>query len=210
MKFATTLLSLAFVVAAPTALEQSTDVSVTGIIHPGSCDIQLGGGGVVDLGTLNTANLNTDRPTDLEPRTMTLAVSCDSPMRFALEGIDNRQESSIYTQMYGLGMTPESERIGGAELSVGDATADDAAAYGTQSLDSGTTWDASAAAPLSPIIPDALRGFTTEQGVSTGPAPITSLTGNLVVGVRIQPTDIMRLTGEVDITGNITLNVIYL
>lgn len=210
MKFATTLLSLAFVVAAPTAFGQSTDVTVTGVIRPGSCDIQLGGNGVVDLGTLNTANLNTDTFTDLEPRTMTLAVSCDSPMRFALEGIDNRQESTVYTQMYGLSMTPESERIGGAALSVEEPKADDAAAYGTQSVDSGTTWDASTAGPLTPIIPDSLRGFTTEQGVATGPAPISSLTGNLVVGVRIQPTDVMRLTGEVDITGNITLNVIYL
>jgi hypothetical protein len=210
MKFAPTWLSLAFVLAAPTALAQSTDVSVTGIIHPGSCDIQLGGNGVVELGTLNTVNLNTDVPTDLEPRKMTLAVSCDSPMRFALEGIDNRQESSVYTQMYGLGITPESERIGGAALSVEEPKADDAAAYGTQSVDSGTTWDASTAGPLNPLIPDSLRGFTTEQGVTTGPSPITSLTGNLVVGVRIQPTDVMRLTGEVDITGNITLNVIYL
>ncbi|OEZ00660.1 MULTISPECIES: DUF1120 domain-containing protein [Stenotrophomonas] len=210
MKFATTLLSLAVVVAAPAAFAQSTDVSVTGIIHPGSCDIQLGGNGTIELGTLNTANLNTDVPTDLEPRTMTLAVACDSAMRFALEGIDNRQESSVYTQMYGLGMTPESERIGGAALSVEEPKADDAAAYGTQSVDSGTTWDASTATPLTPLIPDSLRGFTTEQGVTTGPAPISALTGNLVVGVRIQPTDVMRLTGEVDITGNITLNVIYL
>lgn len=210
MKFARTLLFFALVFTTPAALAQSTDVSVTGIIHPGSCDIQLGGNGAVDLGTLNTANLNADTPTDLEPRTMTLAVSCDSPMRFALEGIDNRQESAIYTQMYGLGMTTDSERIGGAALSVEEPKADDAAAYGTMSVDSGTTWDASTAGPLSPLIPDALRGFTTEQGVTTGPAPITSLTGNLVVGVRIQPTDVMRLTGEVDVTGNITLNVIYL
>lgn len=210
MKLVTTLLGLAFVAAAPTAFAQSTDVSVTGVIHPGSCDVQLGSGGTVDLGTLNTANLNADKPTDLAPVSMTLGVTCDSPMRFALEGIDNRNESSAFTQMFGLGVTPETVRIGGAELSVGDAKADDVTAYGTQSLDSGTTWDASNPAPLSPIIPDALRGFTKEQGVSTGPSPITTLQGNLVVGVRIQPTDVMRLTGEVDITGNVTLNVIYL
>lgn len=210
MKFFTTLLGLMLVAVAPGAFAQSTDVSVTGVIHPGSCDVQLGSGGTVDLGTLNTANLNTDTPTDLAPVSMTLGVTCDSPMRFALEGIDNRHESSVYTQMYGLGLTPETERIGGAQLSVGDAKADDVAAYGTQSVDSGTTWDASSADPLSAIIPNALRGFTTEQGVSTGPSPITSLQGNLVVGIRIQPTDVMRLTGEVDITGNVTLNVIYL
>lgn len=210
MKLAMTLLALALVAAAPRASAQSTDVSITGRIFPGSCDIQLGSGGVADLGLINAAQLNAAVPTDLEPVMLTLAVACESPMRFALEGIDNRNESSAYTRMYGLGLTPESERIGGAELMLGNVTADAAPAYGTASSDSGASWDASSGASLSDLQPNQLRGFAKEQGVTTGPAATTSLQGNLYVGTRIQPLEAIRLTDEVSISGSVTLNVIYL
>ena len=210
MKLALSLLAVVLIATAPSASAQSTDVSITGRIFPGSCDIQLGSGGVADLGLINTSQLNGDQPTDLDPVMLTLAVTCESPVRFALEGIDNRNESAIYTRMYGLGMTPESERIGGAELMLGNVTADAAPAYGTVSTDSGASWDASSGAALSDLPPNHLRGFAKEQGVSTGPAATTSLQGNLYVGARIQPLDALRLTGEVSVSGSVTLNMIYL
>ena len=210
MKLATTLLALALVAAAPHVRAQSTDVSITGRIFPGACDIQLGSGGVADIGLINASQLNADRPTDLDPVMLTLAVACESPVRFALEGVDNRNESAAYTRMYGLGLTTESERIGGAELMLGNVTADTAPAYGTVSSDSGASWDASSGAALSDLAPNQLRGFAKEQGVTTGPAPTTSLPANLYVGTRIQPLEALRLTDELSISGSVTLNVIYL
>lgn len=210
MKLVMSLLALVLVTAAPSALAQSADVSITGRILPDSCDVQLGGGGVADLGIVNTAQLNADRHTDLDPVTLTFSVACGSPMRFAIEGFDNRNESAAYTNMYGLGMTPGSERIGGVELSLGDVTADAAPAYGTASTDGGASWEASSGATLSDVPPSGLRGFAKEQGVVSGPASTTTLQGTLYVAPRIQPTDVLRLTGEVDINGSVTLNVIYL
>lgn len=210
MKLATFLLAVACVAAAPRVLAQSADVSITGRILPEACDVQLGNGGVADLGIINAAQLNSSTYTDLDPVSLTLAVSCGSPVRLAFEGTDNRYESAAYTNMYGMGLTPESERIGGVELSFGNVTVDGAPGYGTASSDSGATWDASSAAPLSDMAPNRLRGFAKELGVVDGPSPTTTLQGNLVVGARIQPTDVLRLTGEVDINGSVTLNLIYL
>lgn len=210
MKLATTLLAIALAAAAPGAFAQSTDVSITGRIFPGSCDIQLGNGGVADLGTIKTTQFSPDAPTDLDPVSLTLAVACESPVRFALEGIDNRHESSAYTKMYGLGVTPESEPIGGAALSLAEVSADAAPAYGTASSDSGASWDVSSAAPASEMEPNQLRGFAKEQGVATGPAPTALLQGTLRVAARIRPTSVLNLSAEVPVSGSITLNVIYL
>lgn len=93
---------------------------------------------------------------------------------------------------------------------LGNVTADAAPAYGTVSSDSGASWDASSGSALSDLAPNQLRGFAKEQGVTTGPAPTTSLQGNLYVGTRIQPLEALRLTDEVSISGSVTLNVIYL
>jgi len=210
MKLATFLLAVACVAAAPRVLAQSADVSISGRILPEACDVQLGNGGVADLGIINAATLNSSTYTDLDPVSLTLAVCCGSPVLLAFEGNDNRHESAAYTNMYGMGLTPESERIGGVELSLGNVTVDGVPGYGTASSDSGATWDASSAAPLSDMPPNRLRGFAKELGVVDGPAPTTTLQGNVVIGARIQPTEVLRLKGEADISGSISLNVIYL
>ncbi|WP_145477666.1 DUF1120 domain-containing protein [Stenotrophomonas rhizophila] len=213
MKFTKTLLALAIASSAaiaPTAFAQSADLSVTGRIFPGACTIELGGGGVANLGSINTAALNADADTDLEPVAMSMAVQCESAVRIALQGTDNASDSAAYPGLYGLGMTSNDEKIGGAVISVQDVQADGVTGYGTSSTDGGASWDVAGNDAVNAIETTSLRGFAKDQGVATGPAPTAALSGTLVVSARIQPTDTLTITGDTPINGNATLNVIYL
>lgn len=71
--------------------------------------------------------------TVFEPVEISLAVACESAVRFAFEGVDNAAASSAVAGHYGLGMTPADEKIGGAEIRVGAVTADGADAFWTAS-----------------------------------------------------------------------------
>lgn len=113
MKLSITLLALsisASAAVAPTASAQSADVSMAGRILPGACVVQLGGGGVADLGDIRADSLNADVTTLLESVTLPMTVACDSEVRFAFQGVDNNNESSAVPYRYGLGMTSGDER----------------------------------------------------------------------------------------------------
>lgn len=214
MKFTTTLLSLAIASSAafaPAAFAQSADLSIAGKIFPGACTVDLGGGGIADLGDIRADSLNTDTMTVFEPVEISLAVACESAVRFAFEGVDNAAASSAVAGHYGLGMTPADEKIGGAEIRIGGANADGVDAFWTVSQDSGLTWTSSDSTYTHPpLVQDQIMGFTPEQSVTTGPSPIQALQANVHVVAKIMPTNGLTLTEDAPINGSATLNVIYL
>jgi type 1 fimbria pilin len=213
MKFSITLLALAISATAaivPTASAQSADVSMSGRIFPGACVVQLGGGGIADLGDIRAETLNAESTTLLDPVSVPMTVACESAVRFAFQGVDNNNDSSSVAYRYGLGLTPADEKIGSANVLVADVTADGVSGFGTLSSDGGDTWnDSNAGGNFSLTMTD-LLGFTKEQDTATGPAAIKDLQGTVKVIAQIQPTDELTLTEDVQVNGSVTVNLMYL
>lgn len=213
MKFTTPLLALAVSASAafaPTAFAQSADLSMTGRILPGACVVELGGGGIADLGNIRADTLNADAATVLDPVALPLAVTCDGEVRFAFQGSDNASESATRADRYGLGFTAHDEKIGGANLLVADVIADGVPGFGTHSVDNGATWGNSTPGGNYSLGMHELLGFAKADTVDTGPAAIETLQGTLNVWAHIQPGAELTLTDEVQINGNATLNIVYL
>lgn len=213
MKFSTTMLALAIASSAafaPSAFAQSADLSITGNIFPGACTVNVGSGGIADLGDINTVSLHPTDPTILRPVTLPLNVDCESEVRFALQGVDNTAESSTRSDRYGLGMTAHDEKIGHANILVADVTADGVPGHGTFSHDEGLTWNEShTGGHFTLAMPDML-GFAKEESVDTGPAAIKNLQGSLKVIAQIQPTNALTIDEDVLINGSATINLTYL
>lgn len=210
MKFTTTLLALAMAAIAPNAFAQSADLSITGRIFPGACTVELGNGGVADLGSIRAETLNAAEETALDPVTLPMTVACESEVRYAFTGTDNAGDSSPYTGRYGLGLTPTDEKIGSATIKVMDVTADTEVGNGTSSSDNGETWSSANPSGLNSILPSHLLGFAKTQGVTTGPDPIKSLQSTLEVRAYIEPTDSLTIGGDVPINGSVTIDLLYL
>ncbi len=212
MKLSITLLALsisASAAVAPTASAQSADVSIAGKIFPGACVVQLGGGGIADLGDIRVETLDQDKITLLEPAAFPLNIDCQSAVRFALLGRDNT-ETSTAIGSYGLGLTPADEKIGFANIGLSDVSVDGELSYRTRSADNGATWSSSLGGVSADIQMQSMLGFAKVQGVITGPAPITALRGTLTVSPRIAPAAGLTLTEEVQINGSATINLVYL
>lgn len=206
------LIAFAFVLLATAqeAAAQSAELTITGRITPAPCSIELGNGGVADLGDILVKDLKDDDMTSLEMVTLSLKISCESPVRFALQGIDNTNGSSPTEGRYGLGLTPADEKIGDARVTIKDNTADGVQAFATQSADGGGKWSGSGNGGTGEVYMDRLRGWNKEANSEAGPAPIALLLATLRVEARIQPASSLTLDREVPINGNVTLDLIYL
>lgn len=213
MKFSTTLLALAIAgsaAIAPTAFAQSADMSVTGKIYPGACVVTLGNGGVADLGDIRVDSLNVDTTTRLDAVVLPMTVACDQEVRFAFQGMDNNNESSTLSYRYGLGMTLADEKIGSANLLIGDVTVDGVPGFGTHSNDNGASWNESNTSGNFTLAMSYLLGFAKESEVDTGPAAIQSLQGSLKVIGEIQPSSALTTIEDIQVSGSATVNLMYL
>ncbi len=213
MKLSTALIALAVSTSAtiaPTAFAQSADLSIAGKIFPGACVIDLGNGGVADLGDIRKDTLNVDMTTLIEPVLIPASISCESEVRFALQAIDNAAESSVSPLKYGLGTTPADEKIGGMDVGFFETLIDGGTAYATHSYNGGRTWSSSAHSSLANFDRDSLHGFAKVGGVITGPSEIKALTTNVRVRARIQPSSELTITEDVHVNGSLTLNLLYL
>jgi type 1 fimbria pilin len=211
MKFTTTLLALAIASSAalaPTASAQSADVSIGGRIYPGACTLSLGSDGIADLGDIRAETLNQDAETRLATASLPFDVTCQSNVRFALEGTDNTGSSDNPT-LYGLGMTPADERIGRMSIHLANYTTSTQFAYYTYSTDNGMTWSNSLPNAAA-IRPDRMAGFTGTTNSSAGPAAIRFVRGNLELQPTIRPASGLTFTEDVQINGNVTLSLTYL
>jgi type 1 fimbria pilin len=209
MKLTYTVLALAFATAAPSAFAQSADLEITGKIFPGACSVELGGGGIADLGAINARDLLPTSATLLPDVALPMTVSCESEVRFAIDAVDNNVGSSAFVGEFGMGLTANDEKIGSARLKLDDSTADGGTAYGTTSQNSGETWSPANIGSTG-MTPTNILGFSKQTAVTTGPSPITLLQGSLVVSPKIAAANSLTIDDEVPIQGSITLDVKYL
>lgn len=212
MKFTKTLIALAIASSAaiaPTAFAQSADLSITGRIFPGACVVELGNGGNADLGDIRLDSLQADMNTVLDDVDLPMSVSCESAVRFALQGVDNTGESSITAAQYGLGFTPADEKIGGASLRLVDVTIDGSEGRARTSVDGGANWTIDLLPGSARIGKDHLLGFNVPQAEAS-PVAIENLQGTLNVQATIAPTSGLTITDDVPINGSATINLVYL
>jgi type 1 fimbria pilin len=212
MKFSNTLLALAIASSAalaPSAFAQSADLSINGRIFPGACVVDLGNGGVAELGSIRLESLQADMTTVLDDVDLNMNIACQSAVRFALEGVDNSHDSSISPSQYGLGVTAADEKIGSARLGFVDVTADGEAAQSMTSDDGGDTWVVNLFPETATIGKGSMLGFRVGTG-GQGPMPIKDLQGTVKVRATIAPTSELTVTEDVPVQGNATINLTYL
>ncbi|WP_347904292.1 DUF1120 domain-containing protein [Pseudomonas purpurea] len=196
------------------AAGRTREVTLRASFAPGACEPRLSNAGLVDFGTLSKKDLNTDKSTQLPPKTLVLQVTCDAPTHFALLMQDNREgtatvNSEIY---YGLGLDNSANKIGLYSLNFNptDATADNfARLYRTDSTTGGVAWSSASANPI-PIGNKSYLGFTDSAGSTAGPVVIQNLSTTVTVDAVIAPTKNLDLSTAIDLDGSGTIEIIYL
>ncbi|WP_070207972.1 MULTISPECIES: DUF1120 domain-containing protein [Stenotrophomonas] len=210
MKFTTALMTLGLYAAATPVLAQSAELTIVGNLLPGACTTVLAGGGVVDLGTTLAEKLDPTEETSLGSVRVAMTVTCLVPVRFAFMGIDNTGDSASVATRYGLGLSPDAEKIGGAVISFKDPSSDGSPVHYTRSEDGGQQWEPSGNEGSTWLGKVSINGFSTAPGVVTGPDPIASLQVDLEVRTYVQPTNALTIDDNVPIHGSATVDLIYL
>ncbi|KRP62250.1 DUF1120 domain-containing protein [Pseudomonas trivialis] len=206
MKSLHTLFAALLLTTAGTAVAASSvDLTVRGIITPSACEPALSNGGAVDIGKLSAKDLKVDKPTFLPYQTLQLTVTCDAATLMALEPKDNRDGSEYANDasVFGFGMINDSEKLGGMELTLLNATADGVASRVISSRNNGTSWTA---------IPSFEKGSILSVAASdvNTPTPVRLMTANVRILPIIAPAAGLTLNNEVAIDGSVTLTVKYL
>lgn len=181
---------------------------------PVACTPTLSNNGKVDFGKLSVSDLNNDRDTPLSPRVLTLTVACDGPAPFALVMQDNRNGSAtggIDETAFGLGYDAHGQKIGRYSLIVDPAqvTADSLPqVYRTDSTTGGSAWSSANAHPIA-LAAHSLLGFTASAGSTDGPRALQNLSALLTLNAVIAPLATLDRSGEIQLNGSATVEIIY-
>lgn len=212
--FVASLVTLAF--ASTNVAASSTDVAVTGTIVPGGCTPSLSAP-MFQHGKIAARDLNGDQPTDLRDRSRlaTLGISCEGPTLFGIRAVDNRADTVFQdsqSSRFGLGLTPEGEKIGAHTLAIVPAgsTIDGNPTFLALGNTTGSQWAAAEDRPRSLRHNGVMLGLVDSAGVTTGPVPVKEAVLNLRSALVIAPAEGLTLTSEVALDGAATLEVVYL
>lgn len=189
-------------ISSPAAFAASSvDLTVKGLITPRACTTNLSSGGVIDHGKISAKDLTPNNPTLIGTHTLTMTVSCDAAIPFALHSIDNRDAST--GSDYSLGMN-NGKRLGWFNVMLSNPVADSIVVQPIASTDSGTTWfrekywDAGLYMSVAAMDDD------------SHPLAVKDLTVDLIVRSSIARTDGLDLSTETAIDGSATFEVKYL
>lgn len=194
-------------------LADTADITVSGVIKPGSCTPTLAGGGSYDFGTISTSELNYDRTTQRDGTQKQLSIACDAPTRFGLHAVDNKADSAIgdSDNDYGLGMG-NSKKIGNYSLFITRSSlrVDNQEGIPLVTRDNGASWnvDTGSLNLIKNTRKSAFHSFAPTG--STQPVAVKNVTANLNVRATIQPAKDLDLTNDIQIDGASTLQVKYL
>ncbi|PHN66344.1 hypothetical protein AO268_21785 [Pseudomonas sp. ICMP 8385] len=182
----------------------TVDLTVKGLIVPSACTPSLSGGGVIDHGKISAKDLNTNNPTPIGTHTLSMVVSCDSAITFALHSVDNRAGSSMFSSDYGLGLINGNQKLGWFHLMLNNLIADGVAVQSIASVNGQDNW-------YSEKFWDAgLYMSVASMADDTQPVPAKDLSLELVIQTSIARTDGLDLSNEVTLDGSATLEVKYL
>ena len=196
--------SVMLLTCATTYAASTVDLAVKGLIIPSACTPSLSSGGIIDHGKISAKDLRPDNPTLIGTHTMTVAVLCDGAIPFALNSIDNRADSSMMREIYGLGFINGTQKLGWFQLTLQNAVADGVQMKTIASADGGNTWyDEKSWEP-------GVYMSVADSAGGTQPTPVKELVAQMTVDTTIARTDSLDLSNEVTLDGSATLEVKYL
>lgn len=200
----TVAVSVMLLTCATTYAASTVDLAVKGLIIPSACTPSLSSGGIIDHGKISAKDLRPDNPTLIGTHTMTVAVLCDGAIPFALNSIDNRADSSMMREIYGLGFINGTQKLGWFQLTLQNAVADGVQMKTIASADGGNTWyDEKSWEP-------GVYMSVADTAGGTQPTPVKELVAQMTVDTTIARTDSLDLSNEVTLDGSATLEVKYL
>ncbi|QJI30865.1 DUF1120 domain-containing protein [Pseudomonas sp. ADAK18] len=189
----------------PAFAASSVDLTVKGLITPSACTPTLPG--VVDFGKISAKDLNLDKHTTLEEKTVQLTISCEASTLFAINPIDNRAGSaSSSNSTYGLGLINNTEKLGRYFLMFRNPVTDIPSEMLTFSAGRWSWLGDDDAA-----IPNQLIAFGSFQNdVGYLPHTLQNAAVEIVLNASIAPANTLTLTNEVALDGSATMELKYL
>ncbi|AZE93162.1 Beta-fimbriae probable major subunit [Pseudomonas orientalis] len=182
----------------------SVDLTVKGLITPSACTPGMPGD--VDFGKIAAKDLDPDKYTWLERRTVTLNVNCDAATLFAVKPVDNRAGTEIFANAFGLGLINQTEKLGAFQLSFSNPVAETPSTLLRQRAD-GTWTDI---LDDEGVVPNDLVALGSRADTGWAPHPLKDVSMDITLYTAIAPANKLTLTGEVAIDGSATLEVVYL
>lgn len=201
----TCLTAIVVMASAPGAFASSaTDLTVSGLITPSSCEPSLSSGGIVDHGKLTVKDLNPDVPTRLETANLQLEIICEAETLFSLTTVDNRPgTSAIRPSSHGLGMVNDDQMLGSVAFILLDAMADRVPVRTIMSSNGGASWR-----PSTYLGHAGLTAFALASDLDA-PIALKVLTARLSAFTTLVPATELTLVDDVPIDGHATLQVKY-
>lgn len=195
---------------------QATNVAqlvVRGTITPTACNLSLGGGGIIDYGTIRSGELSQTAFNPREERTTSVVVNCGStPAKFALSLTDLQAGSKVtgilgagYTeaQNFGLGAV-SSRRTGGYSVMLRDLRSSGIVLNPIMRVGTGAWQNSDGKVAQSP------SQYSWRNGSTVTPASISQLTGVVAVKAVINRAQDLDLTRDVTLDGRATLVLSYI
>ncbi|RFD27931.1 hypothetical protein CER19_16780 [Pseudomonas sp. GL93] len=207
MKTSVSLLSSALLLAISSSAfaASSVDLSVKGLITPSACTPSLPGD--IDFGKIAAKDLDLDKSTYLERKTVQLSVNCDAATLFAIQPIDNRVGSAMYSHSFGLGMINENQKLGMYQLVFSNPVAETPSTLLAKFNDD-DRWVT--LYPDDGVAPNDLVALGSRGESGWAPHPIKDALMDVMLYTAIAPAKNLTLTDEVAIDGSATFEVKYL
>ncbi|KAA8699329.1 MULTISPECIES: DUF1120 domain-containing protein [Pseudomonas] len=195
---------------------QATNVAqlvVRGTITPAACNLSLGGGGIIDYGTIRSGELSQTAFNPREEKTTSVAVNCGTtPAKFALAVTDLQAGSKVtgilgagYTeaQNFGLGAV-SSRRTGGYSVTLRDLRSSGVVLNPIMRVSTGAWQNSDGKVAQAP------SQYSWRNGSTVTPASISQLTGVIAVKAVINRAQDLDLTRDVTLDGRATLVLSYI
>ncbi|RZI22886.1 DUF1120 domain-containing protein [Pseudomonas orientalis] len=207
MKTPVSLLSSALLLAMTSSVfaASSVDLTVKGLITPSACTPSLPGD--VNFGKIAAKDLNLDKTTTLERKTLQLSVNCDAATLFAIRPIDNRVGSAIYVSSFGLGMINENQKLGRYQLTFSNPVVETPSTLLAR-YNGEERWEQ--LMPEDGIAPNDLVALGSRGDSGWAPHPIKDAILDVTLYTVIAPARDLTLSDEVAIDGSATFEVKYL
>ncbi|AIG03704.1 outer membrane protein YhcF [Pseudomonas fluorescens] len=210
-------LTMGIVCLAASIGAQATNVAqlvVRGTITPASCNLSLGGGGIIDYGTIRSGELSQTAFNPREEKTTSVSVNCGStPAKFGLALTDLQAGSKVtgilgagYTeaQNFGLGAV-SNRRTGGYSVTLRDLRSSGTVLNPIMRTTGSGAWQNSDGK-----VAQSPSQYSWRNGTTVTPASIAQLTGVLAVKAVINRGQDLDLTRDVTLDGRATLVLSYI
>ncbi|MGY2254504.1 DUF1120 domain-containing protein [Pseudomonas reactans] len=190
------------------------ELIVRGTIKPVACNLSLAGGGIVDYQTIPVSRLSATQFTPLDPKPVSLNISCgQTPAQFRVELTDRQSSSKVAgilgagfteAQNYGLGAV-NGKRTGGYSVTLKNLQSSSGTLSPIMRSSRGASWQISDGK-----VAQSPAQYSWRSGATAVPAFVTTLTGTLEVKAVINRTNDLDLTRDVTLDGRTSLSVDYI